>query len=86
LWADEAPTCPVEVRDGEVWVKTTLGHADPAAHWQQRLADGLTIGTHWVMNPAPEHIESTSGELASLGGGRRKRRLFDQQQAATGLT
>ena len=41
LWADDAPICPVEVRDGEVWVKTTFGHADPAAHWQQRLADGL---------------------------------------------
>ena len=41
LWADDAPTCPVEVRNGEVWVKTTFGHADPAAHWHQRLADGL---------------------------------------------
>ena len=39
--ADDAPICPVEVRDGEVWVKTTFGHADPAAHWHQRLADGL---------------------------------------------
>ncbi len=41
LWADDTPTCPVEVRNGEVWVKTTFGHADPAAHWRQRLADGL---------------------------------------------
>jgi len=41
LWADDVPTCPVEVRNGEVWVKTTFGHADPAAHWRQRLADGL---------------------------------------------
>jgi len=41
LWADDVPICPVEVRDGEVWVKTTFGHADPAAHWHQRLADGL---------------------------------------------
>jgi nitrite reductase/ring-hydroxylating ferredoxin subunit len=41
LWADDVPTCPVEVRDGDVWVKTTFGHADPAAHWRQRLADGL---------------------------------------------
>ena len=41
LWADDVPTCPVEVRDGEVWVKTTFGHADPAAHWRQRLDDGL---------------------------------------------
>jgi nitrite reductase/ring-hydroxylating ferredoxin subunit len=41
LWADDVPTCPVEVRNGEVWVKTTFGHADPAAHWRSRLADGL---------------------------------------------
>ncbi len=41
LWADEAPTFPVELRNGEVWVKTTFGHADPAMHWRQRLNDGL---------------------------------------------
>jgi nitrite reductase/ring-hydroxylating ferredoxin subunit len=41
LWADDTPACPVEVRDGEVWVKTSFGHADPAAHWRRRLDDGL---------------------------------------------
>jgi nitrite reductase/ring-hydroxylating ferredoxin subunit len=41
LWADDVPICPVELRNGDVWVKTTFGHADPAAHWRQRLADGL---------------------------------------------
>jgi nitrite reductase/ring-hydroxylating ferredoxin subunit len=41
LWADDVPTCSVEVRDGEVWVKTSFAHADPAAHWRKRLADGL---------------------------------------------
>ena len=41
LWADDVPTCPVEVRDGDVWVKTTFGHADPAAHWRKRLGEGL---------------------------------------------
>ena len=41
LWADDAPICPVEVRNDEVWVKTTFGHADPAAHWRQRLGSGL---------------------------------------------
>jgi nitrite reductase/ring-hydroxylating ferredoxin subunit len=41
LWADDVPTFPIELRDGQVWVKTTFGHADPAAHWRQRLADGL---------------------------------------------
>src|SRR5215468_4625969 len=41
LWADDVPICPVEVRNDDVWVKTAFGHADPAAHWRQRLADGL---------------------------------------------
>jgi nitrite reductase/ring-hydroxylating ferredoxin subunit len=41
LWADDVPTFPAEVRNGDVWVKTSLGHANPAEHWQLRLADGL---------------------------------------------
>jgi nitrite reductase/ring-hydroxylating ferredoxin subunit len=41
LWADDVPTCPAEVRDGEVWVRPIFGHLDPAAHWRQRLDDGL---------------------------------------------
>jgi nitrite reductase/ring-hydroxylating ferredoxin subunit len=41
LWADDVPKFPVELRDGEAWVKTTVGRADPAAHWRQRLTDGL---------------------------------------------
>jgi hypothetical protein len=30
-----------ELRNGEVWMKTTFGQADPAAHWHQQLADAL---------------------------------------------
>ena len=41
LWADDAPTFPVEVRNDEVWVKTTSVHVDPASHWRRRLGDGL---------------------------------------------
>jgi hypothetical protein len=35
------PVCPVELRNGDVWVKTTFTRADLAAHWHQRLANGL---------------------------------------------
>ena len=35
LWADDVPTCPVEVRDGEVWIRPSFGHADPSRHWRQ---------------------------------------------------
>ena len=41
LWADDAPTCPVEVRDGEVWIKPAFGHGDTSRHWRGRLDDGL---------------------------------------------
>jgi hypothetical protein len=41
LWADDASICSVELRDGEVWVKTTFGHADHAGHWPDRLGSGL---------------------------------------------
>src|SRR3954447_6152395 len=41
LWADDVPTCPVEVREGEVWIKPSFGHADPSDHWRRRLDEGL---------------------------------------------
>jgi hypothetical protein len=41
LWADDVPTCLAEVRDGEVWLRPIFSHADAAAHWRQRLDDGL---------------------------------------------
>ncbi|APA89733.1 Rieske 2Fe-2S domain-containing protein (plasmid) [Paraburkholderia sprentiae WSM5005] len=41
LWADDVPRYAVEMRDGNVWVATLSVHADAAAHWRQRLADGL---------------------------------------------
>jgi nitrite reductase/ring-hydroxylating ferredoxin subunit len=59
LWADDVPICPVEVRNGDVWVKTTFGHADPAAHWHQRLANGLAHGIGLVM------AKAVHGQLAA---------------------
>jgi nitrite reductase/ring-hydroxylating ferredoxin subunit len=42
LWADDVPTCPVEIRSGgEIWVKPVFGYPDPAGHWRERLEDGL---------------------------------------------
>ena len=52
LWADDIPTCSVEVRDGVVWVKTTFGHADPARHWRERLDNGLAHDTGLVIAKA----------------------------------
>jgi nitrite reductase/ring-hydroxylating ferredoxin subunit len=42
LWADDVPTCPVELREGgEIWVQPSFGAADASAHWRRRLQDGL---------------------------------------------
>ena len=59
LWADDTPTFPVEVRDGEVWVKTTFSYADPATHWRQRLNDGLAHDIGLVM------AKAVHGQLAA---------------------
>ena len=40
LWADDARSFPVEIRDGEVWVDLTP-RTDGQAHHQRRLRDGL---------------------------------------------
>jgi nitrite reductase/ring-hydroxylating ferredoxin subunit len=59
LWADDVPTCPVEVRGADVWVKPTFGHPDPAAHWRDRLNDGLAHDLGLVI------AKAVHGELAS---------------------
>ena len=61
LWADDVPTCPVEVRDGEVWIKPSFGHADPSGHWRRRLDDGLAHNLGLVI------AKAVRGQLA---GGR----------------
>jgi len=52
LWADDAPICPVEVRNGEIWVKTTFGHTDPVGHWRERLESGLAHDINLVIAKA----------------------------------
>ena len=59
LWADDVPTCPVEVRGAEVWVTPTFGYADPAAHWRGRLHDGLAHNLGLVI------AKAVQGELAA---------------------
>jgi nitrite reductase/ring-hydroxylating ferredoxin subunit len=60
LWADNVPTCPVEIRaGGEIWVKPVFGYADPVAHWRQRLADGLAHNLGLVI------AKSVLGQLAA---------------------
>jgi nitrite reductase/ring-hydroxylating ferredoxin subunit len=60
LWADDVPTCPVEIRaGGEIWVKPVFGYADPAEHWHQRLEDGLAHNLSLVI------AKAVHGQLAA---------------------
>src|ERR1700726_60502 len=53
LWADDVPTCPVEIdAGGGIWVKPVFGYADPVGHWRQRLADGLAHNLSLVIAKA----------------------------------
>jgi nitrite reductase/ring-hydroxylating ferredoxin subunit len=62
LWADDVPTCPVEIRaDGEIWVKPVFGYANPAEHWRQRLEDGLNHNLSLVI------AKAVHGQLAAGG-------------------
>ena len=65
LWADDVPTCPAEVRDGEVWVRPIFGCANPAGHWRRRLDDGLAHDTPY----RPLHSSGCAriGYRAALG-------------------
>ena len=63
LWADDVPTCPVEIRaDGEIWVKPVFGYANPVEHWRQRLEDGLGHNLSLVIAKAV-HGQLAAGRL-----------------------
>jgi nitrite reductase/ring-hydroxylating ferredoxin subunit len=60
LWADDVPTCPVEIRaGGEIWVKPVFGYGDPVGHWRQRLEDGLAHNLSLVI------AKAVHGQLAA---------------------
>ena len=60
LWADDVPTCPLEIRPGgEIWVRPVFGYADPIKHWRQRLADGLAHNLSLVI------AKAVQGQLAA---------------------
>src|SRR5580704_11050864 len=63
LWADDVPSCPVEIRaGGEIWVKPVFGYANPTEHWRQRLEDGLSHNLSLVIAKAV-HGQLAAGQL-----------------------
>jgi nitrite reductase/ring-hydroxylating ferredoxin subunit len=59
LWADDVPTCPIEVRGAEVWVKAEFAHDDPSAYWRSRLQDAMAHNLPLVI------AKAVQGQLAA---------------------
>src|ERR1700757_3592836 len=65
LWADDVPSCPVEIRaGGKIWVKPVFGYADPVGHWRRRLEDGLAHNLGLVIAQAV-HAQLAAGQSPS---------------------
>ncbi len=41
LWADDVPSCPVEIRGEVVYVGSECHYADEGEHWRRRLEEGM---------------------------------------------
>jgi nitrite reductase/ring-hydroxylating ferredoxin subunit len=52
LWADDVPLRAVKIVDGEIWVAATPAQRAEAAHWRQRLHDGLAHNINLVIAKA----------------------------------
>lgn len=52
LWADDVPTCEVEIREGEVWVEPGCHYPDERRHWQNRLREGLAQSINLIIAKA----------------------------------
>src|SRR5215831_7817869 len=65
LWADDVPTCPVEIRaGGEIWAKPVFVYRDPVEHWRARLEDGLGHNLSLVIAKAV-HGQLAAGQTPS---------------------
>ena len=68
LWADDVPTCPVEIRGGEIWVKPVFGYADPVEHWRQRLDDGFAHNLSLVIAKAVQGLLTAGSPPSDVVG------------------
>ena len=67
LWADDVPTCPVEIRaGGEIWVRPVFGDADRVGHWRRRLADGLAHNLNLVIAKAVHGLLAAGEKPAAV--------------------
>lgn len=66
LWADDVPTCPVELRDGEIWVRPSFDRPDARAYWSQRLEDGMAHDISLVIGKSVQGLLDTGAAPAEI--------------------
>jgi len=67
LWADDVPSFPVEVRDGEVFVLVPpLDSEQIRAHWLRRLREGMEHGLNLVIAKAVIHLLHANTDYRNL--------------------
>ena len=66
LWADDVPTCPVEVRGDEVWVKPVFAPLDVLGHWRRRLEDGMAHNLGLVIAKAVRGLLAAGAAPADI--------------------
>ena len=76
LWADDVPTCPVQVRGEDVWVQPVFDHADPVGHWRRRL--GTAWPTIWIWS-SPRRCEACRQKASQQRRCCARSRLFGTQ-------
>ncbi|GBC97583.1 3-phenylpropionate/cinnamic acid dioxygenase ferredoxin subunit [bacterium HR17] len=67
LWADDAPSFPVEVQDGEVFVLVPpLDNERVRRHWLRRLREGMEHGLDLVVAKAVIHLLRAGADYRAL--------------------
>jgi len=67
LWADDVPSFPVEVRNGELFVLVPpLDGQRIRAHWLRRLKEGMEHGLDLVIAKAVIHLLNASADYRDL--------------------
>lgn len=85
LWADDAPTFPVEIREGEIWVDVE-SHGDIVTQNRERLWLGLERGLSLVIGKACIQLEERKMTRDVIEAGLKFGCLYRQAGWGQGLT
>ncbi len=81
LFADDVPTYPVEVRDGQVWLTPYRSRTGEVEHWQRRLTEAMEQNLNLVVAKAVIRLLSLGVDAAEI---QRLGTLFGARNRAAG--